>query len=74
MNPMKSVPVEKWEKKFHEEWEDRVHGGHFVDNLYPFSPQSKVADDVEQWWMGKLSQAIQAAKEEERKRITKSLT
>lgn len=66
---MKSVPVEKWEEKLHEEWEDRVRGGHFVDNLYPFSPQSEVADDIEQWWMGKLSQALQAAVEEERKSL-----
>lgn len=42
-----------------EAWEDRVHGGHYVDELYPFSPQSKVADDIENWWLEKLHQREQ---------------
>ena len=45
-------PLDKdWEKELREDWEDRVHGGHFVDQLYPFSPNSKVSDDIADWWI-----------------------
>ena len=47
------------EQKLRKEWELRVHGGHFVDQLYPFSPNSEVADDIADWWISRLSQAIQ---------------
>lgn len=45
---------EDLKEKLREEWTLRVHGGHFVDQLYPFCPNSKVADDIEDFWLSKL--------------------
>ena len=55
----------KTEKRLKDEWEDRVHGGHFVDKLYNFAPTSEVADDIADWWIEKLHQALA----EERERV-----
>jgi len=49
------------EKRLRDAWEDRVHGGRFVDKLYTFSPNSKVADDIADWWLEKTSQAVAEA-------------
>jgi len=72
------IPMTNTEKKIRDEWEDRVHGGHFedgslkyVDKLYNFAPTSEVADDIADWWIEKLHQAL--AEERVRVRIVEEI-